>query len=47
MAGAISGTAAFIVLMGGTLLYLAAILVYSYVVWRNDPDARKNTASRA
>ncbi|MGI9140927.1 MAG: SdpI family protein [Gemmatimonadaceae bacterium] len=24
-----------------------AVLAYSYIIWRNDPEARKNTASRA
>jgi uncharacterized membrane protein len=38
VAGAFSGTAAFVVLMGGTLLGVAALFAYSYAVWRDDPD---------
>jgi uncharacterized membrane protein len=35
------------VLIAGAGCVTVLVLAYSYVIWRNDPDARKNTASRA
>lgn len=35
------------VMIAGAVCVSVLVLGYSYVVWRNDPDARKNPASRA
>ncbi|MEX1185689.1 MAG: DUF1648 domain-containing protein [Gemmatimonadaceae bacterium] len=35
------------VLVTGAVCISVLVFAYSYVIWRNDPDARKNTASRA
>lgn len=35
------------VLMFAPWVLVIAVLVYSYIIWRTDPEARKNTASRA
>lgn len=36
-----------LVLIASAVVVPVVVVAYSYVVWRNDPDARKNTASRA
>jgi uncharacterized membrane protein len=35
------------VLLYAPWVLIVAVLAYSYIIWRNDPDARKNTAKRA
>jgi uncharacterized membrane protein len=36
-----------IVLIASAVCVSVVVFAYSYIIWRNDPDARKNTASRA
>lgn len=35
------------VLIASAVCVSVVVFAYSYIIWRNDPDARKNTASRA
>ncbi|MBI3872538.1 MAG: SdpI family protein [candidate division Zixibacteria bacterium] len=37
-AGALSPTLAFTVMIAGLIVTMVPLIVYSYIVWRNDPD---------